>query len=283
MSITTIDLSNLPPADIIEVIDYEQILAEYVAEFGEKFPGYDVGALETDPVKMALEVGAYRETLLRARMNDVARANLLYYAAGADLDQLAIFYDVTRLAGESDERLRDRVVLAIAGRSPGGTAERYKFIAMSADVRIRDVAVWVQDPSPVVRVSVLNSLNGGTAYPDMLTAVDTALRNSAVQLVGDDFVIESAVKTTVNVTANVWMLPNALQSVFDALPETLAAQWDKESGLGFDLTRAWLTSRLMVPGVQKVELVAPVADTEVAFYSAVSLGTVTLVNKGRAF
>jgi phage-related baseplate assembly protein len=283
MTIAGLDLQTLPPAEIIEPLNYDAILAEYVELFNSRFPDYNVGALETDPVKIALEVGAYRELLLRARMNDVARANLLYYATGGDLDQLAAFYDVTRLLNETDVRFRDRVVLAISGRSTGGTVERYKFVALSADVNIRDVAVWRKNPSPVIGVSVLNTLNDGVAYPEMLTSVMAALTDPAVQMVNDQFAIESAVTTTVNVTANVWLLPSTLQSTFVELPEALRAKWIEEGGLGRDLTKAWLVSRLMQAGIQKVELLTPSADTVVNFHQAVALGTVTLNYMGRAY
>ena len=76
-----------------------------------------------------LEAAAYRETLLRARVNDAARANLLSFAATTDLDHLAGFYDVVRLDGETDAALRERVVLAIQGRSAAGPEERYAAVA----------------------------------------------------------------------------------------------------------------------------------------------------------
>ena len=49
-----------------------------------------------------LETAAARETLLRARINDAAKANLVAFAGGGDLDHLAGFYDVVRLGGEAD-------------------------------------------------------------------------------------------------------------------------------------------------------------------------------------
>ena len=53
--------------------------------------------------------------LLRNRINIAARGQLLAYAAGTDLDHLAAFYGVERLAGEGDERLRLRIQLRIKG------------------------------------------------------------------------------------------------------------------------------------------------------------------------
>src|SRR5690606_3005832 len=101
----------LPQPSIIETLDYEAVLAELVADVVARFVDagvdYDVGNLATDPVKIILEACAYREILLRARINDAAKANLVPFSTGSDLDHLAAFYDVERLEGESDVALRE--------------------------------------------------------------------------------------------------------------------------------------------------------------------------------
>ena len=83
----------MPKPAVIEELAFETILAELMADAVARFAAagidYDVGNLETDPVKIVLEAAAYRETLLRARVNDAARANLLSFAAATDLDHLA--------------------------------------------------------------------------------------------------------------------------------------------------------------------------------------------------
>jgi phage-related baseplate assembly protein len=281
--ITDFDVAGLPAPAIVEEISFEAILASLVEDFEARWPEWDVGALETDPAKMILEVAAYRETILRARMNDVARANLLAFARGTDLDQLAAFYDLVRLVDEDDVRFRKRIILAIAGRSTGGTSPRYRLVAMSADVRIADAVAWVDVASPVVRISVLSSVNGGAPYPEMLAAVEAAVNHASVKMVNDTIVVEGAVFQTVNITADVWMLPSSAQAAFDGLEAELRAAWIAEAGLGFDLTPAWITARLMRPGVQKVLVTAPVVDQVVKFHQAIALGTITLTNKGRAF
>ncbi|MBY0400960.1 baseplate J protein, partial [Myxococcota bacterium] len=107
MSITQIDVSGLPPPNVIEEISFEEMLAASVADLVARFPAIaGVIQLESEPARKLLEVGAFREMLVRSRINDAARAQLLAFAAGADLDHLAAFHDVTRLVGETDDRLR---------------------------------------------------------------------------------------------------------------------------------------------------------------------------------
>jgi phage-related baseplate assembly protein len=167
-----LDFSTLPSPDIIEVLDNETIVNALVADIVVRFAAagvqYDVGNLEVDPVKIVLEAAAARETLLRARINDAAKANLVMYATGGDLDHLAGFYDVTRLIGETDDQLRARVILAIQARSPGGSKYWYEAAARRAEVRIRDVAVYREDFLPIIHVAVLSSENGG--IPDQADA-----------------------------------------------------------------------------------------------------------------
>ena len=95
-----IDLSRLPPPDIIEELDFEAVLAlknaDYLRRLREDHPDAEA-PLESDPAYKVLETSAYRETLLRARGNRLARAVLLASATGADLDQLAALYGVERL------------------------------------------------------------------------------------------------------------------------------------------------------------------------------------------
>ena len=106
--VTVADLASLPPPQSIEELSFERIFAEMLQDFRARYPQYSA-LLASDPAIKLLEVAAYRELLLRARINDAARASLLAFADGADLDHLAAFYGVTRLAGEGDDALRRRV------------------------------------------------------------------------------------------------------------------------------------------------------------------------------
>ena len=282
MSITTLDIEGLPAPQVIQEIDFEAMLAEAVADMVARFPAISgVIALESEPARKLLEVGAFRETLMRARVNDAARSQLLAFATAADLDHLAAFYDVTRLTGETDSALRARTILAIAGRSPGGTAERYRYVALSASADVRDAIVWRDALTPTVNVAIYSYDPGGVASATLLDAVSAALNAPAVRLVNDTIAVRSAVTTTVNVAASVYLLPETPKSVFSGLEAALRAAFTAEAGLGFNLTQSWLVARLMRPGVQRVVLSAPAADVAVAQYEAVALGTINLTFAGR--
>ena len=100
-----IDMSKLPAPAIIEPLDFEGVFAELAADFRERFPDFDA-LVESDPAIKLMEAFAYREVLLRARVNAAAKACMLAYAAGADLDNIAANFGVQRKEGESDADLR---------------------------------------------------------------------------------------------------------------------------------------------------------------------------------
>ena len=133
-----IDLSQLPAPQIVDVPDFETLLAERKAEFVALHPKDEQEAvirtleLESEPVTKLLQENAYRELLLRQRINEAAQAVMVAYAMGGDLDQLAANYNVKRLTVtpadddavppvaavmESDEALRLRVPAAFAGQN----------------------------------------------------------------------------------------------------------------------------------------------------------------------
>ncbi|MBB3461976.1 baseplate J/gp47 family protein [Rhizobium sp. BK377] len=291
---SAIDLKSLPAPAIIEELDYAAIAATYKAKFvslwegvraanpGLNLPPYDVEMLETDLAVIATETEGFREVVLRGRINDAIKANLLAFARKSDLDHLAAFYDVVRLAGEDDDRLCSRVVLAIQGRSTGGTAPRYKSVAMSADINVEDAIVYTIGRSPVIHVAVFSTAPDGAASPALLAAVDTALQAEDVRMVNDTIVVASAVRRVVDVAANVWLLPDADNATLTRAEATLRSAWAAAQSLGRDFVQAWWVSKLMIEGVHKVEPIAPL-DLSIPADEAVSIGAISLTLRGRDF
>ncbi|MCW9529453.1 baseplate assembly protein, partial [Klebsiella grimontii] len=82
----TIDLSQLPSPTIIEALDFETILIEVkavmVAAFPEDMQSAVVAAieLESEPLNIIAQAIAYRELLLRQRINEGAAACMLSHA-----------------------------------------------------------------------------------------------------------------------------------------------------------------------------------------------------------
>jgi phage-related baseplate assembly protein len=293
--VSSIDLTQLPPPRVVEELDYEILLSRQAYRFQGRWqavrlanpdlalPDYDVQMLETDTPVIINEAESYRELLLRQRINEAARANLLAFSTGSDLEHLAAFYEVSRMVGEVDARLKRRVILAIQGRSTGGTEPRYAFIAMTADIRVDDAIVYTAGRSPVINVALFSTDNDGAADADLIAVVDAALQAPGSRMVNDTIIVRTAVQRVVNVAANVWLLPDASLSILQTMETALRDGWNGARALGRDFIERWWTARLMLEGVHKVEPVTPVGDVIVPPDEAVAIGTVTLNFVGRAF
>ena len=182
-----------------------------------------------------LEVAAARELILRQRINDALKATLLRYAIGGDLDNLAAFYGVTRLTGESDSQLKVRTIERIMGSSSAGGASWYRYHALSSSPLVRDVAVSSPEPGQVL-INVLSTEGDGTAGSSLLSTVSAVVQGSSVRVVTDTVTVASAAIVTVPVTAQIFLFPDTPIEVFNNLQATLQAAFAEQSGLGWDVT-----------------------------------------------
>ncbi|MCP4102949.1 MAG: baseplate assembly protein, partial [Lentisphaerae bacterium] len=66
-----IDLSLLPAPNVIEPLDYEIIFSAMLTDLQSKATEFSA-LVESDPAYKVLEVAAYRELMLRQRVNDAS-------------------------------------------------------------------------------------------------------------------------------------------------------------------------------------------------------------------
>lgn len=266
----TVDLSLLPPPSVVEPLDYETILATIKADVLALAPELaDVLALESEPITKLCEVAAYRELLLRARINNAARATMLAHAERGDLDNLAALFGVTRLPGEQDVRLRQRAQLSLEGYSTAGPTLSYVFHALTAATAVRDV--WVDSPVPgTVRTVVLAEESAdyprGVPSQELLDAVqanisaddkrplcDTALTVAAQVL---DYEVEAVLVFQAG-------LGLGEQVLLDAATTAGLQYAEEQFRLGHDITVSGLKAALRQPGVSRVNLISPpMPDTD---------------------
>lgn len=277
------ELASLATPQVIDEIDFEAELVALKADLVTRHPdAAEVIDLLSEPLTKLLEAYAYRVTLISQRINEAARANLLAFAAGSDLDHLAAFYGVFRLEGEVDAPMRERAIEAIRGRATAGSPYWYRAHALSASILVKDAAAYqATQTDPRVYISVLSTVNGGLADQELLDAVMAAVASDEVRVLNDRVEVHAATISDVTVTANIWLYPDTDEAVFNGLSNGLQTAFDAAMGLDWNLTRSWITAQLHVAGVQRVEIVAPAADIEVDFKSAVRLLGINLTLAGR--
>lgn len=260
-----IDLSQLPAPNVVQPLDFEAQLQRLKALVLAQLPDLaEVLSFESEPVIKLLELIAYEHVAMQARINDAAKACMLAYAQGADLDHLAALLAVQRLDGEADDRLRRRAQLALEGATVAGSTGSYQFHALGADTKVKDAGI--DSPAPgTVRVTILSTEGDGTAATDLLAAAAAALSADDVRPLTDTVAVQSAtvVPFEVRATLNVYPGP-AAEPLLEAARQALAAYLAEHQRLGHDITRSALFACLHQPGVQNVLLQSPGADLEIA-------------------
>jgi phage-related baseplate assembly protein len=294
MTSTIIDMSTLPAPDVVEPLDYESIYQAALAEFRARMPDWSA-ELESDPVLKLIEVFAYRELLIRARVNEAAQSVMLAYATGADLDQIGALFNVARLAGEDDTRLRYRIQQGFSALGAAGPAQAYRAHAMGVSAGIIDVGVSSGAPGRVdvcvlgheiveaAQATEAEATVGAILFPDvpvqtgqaviiarnnsaLLNAVIAALSDENVRPLTDQVVVfgPQVKQAAIVARLNVYRGPDP-GTVLAQAQAALTAYLQRIRFLGYDMTRAGIIGALAVPGVQNVLLDSPAADIECAF------------------
>ncbi len=281
------ELANLPLPRLIDEVDYEARLDGFIANMVSVFAArgipLDTETLETEPAIALLEHATTQDMLLRQAINEGIRSNLLPFAVGGDIDILGSFYDIVRLLGETDEALRRRVVLAGRARSTGGTEPRYKAIALGADVRVADAAIYTVGRDPKIHIAVFATDNAGVADAALLEAVDNAVQAPDVRMVNDVIEVASAAQVAMPITAKVWLTPQAAETVLAQMQAKLESEWSQTITLGRNVTHSWLHAAMFIEGVQRIEIVSPEGGVIIPDNQAAALGVVTISNLGRDY
>ncbi len=254
-----IDLSQLPPPDVVEALDFEKVYEEIRAAFASFYPEHDL-LLESDPAIKLLELAAYREIQIRARINDAARAVMLAYATGADLDNLAAIFDTKRLGGESDASLRARAQLAQERYTVAGSVGSYIYHGLSADANVADISAISPQPGSVT-IYVLSRIGNGAASEELLATVSAMLNAESIRPMTDSVTVQSANIVSYAVQAELIMQPGPDASVvLDAANAAIQTYTSAQHAMRRDVTLSGIYAALHQPGVQRVNLIAPIAD-----------------------
>ncbi|MCC4963503.1 baseplate J/gp47 family protein [Klebsiella pneumoniae] len=278
----TIDLSQLPQPTIIEELDFEEILIEVKAVMVAAYPADRQAAviaalaLESEPLNVLAQALAYREMLLRQRINEGAAACMLSHSTGDDLDNIAANLDTERLIKteatettdaekESDEALRLRAQSAFEGMSVAGPSGAYEYFARSASGKVADARASSPAPAEVV-VAVLSTEGDGTASPELLAAVAEAVNDEEVRPLGDRVTVRSAEIVDYEINATLYLYPGPesepIINAADASLQKFLKQNDKK--ISRDVARSAISAALHVQGVQRVVLNAPPDDIRIS-------------------
>ncbi len=277
MAYDLLDFSRLPAPKVVQALSYEAILADKIADARARLPEWTTYGLESDPVVKLLQKFAYDELLLRADINDAAKAVLLAHAAAGDLDHLAAGREVARLEGESDAALRRRAQQGFWRVSTAGPTNAYKQLAFGASADVVDVGVH-SPREGAIQVSVLAKQAAPTdatatelAYgleafgeegwiiarsdSAVLDSVRSALSQDDATPLTDQWVVLPPAIIPYTLNAELTLYPGPSEGlVLERSRAELEVQLAGIKRIGYDVTRALLEDAVVVPGVQDVAL-----------------------------
>lgn len=277
-----VNLKKLPAPKVVQELSYETLLTKRKEKFLSLQESDEMRQhwqarlqLESEPVVKLLEENAYLELLLRTNINESAKAVMLAYATGSDLDQLGALFGVTRLIlqaedlksnppttakYEDDERFRTRIQMSLEGLTTAGSRASYEFHALSTSAKIKDVDV-TSPTAGTVKVAILSTEGQGTADGDLIKAVKEQLNAEHIRPLTDTVLVESAVILTYEIQATITLYPSVLESVVMAnVNQAIANYANKQHLLGIDITLSGIYAALHQEGVQNVKLTKPLAD-----------------------
>ncbi|WP_264377168.1 MULTISPECIES: baseplate J/gp47 family protein [unclassified Wolbachia] len=260
--------------NIVETLKFEEILSRMKEELMRRDASFSA-LTESDPAIKILEVAAWRELLLRQRINDAAQANLLAFARGNDLDHLAEFYGVLRKESENDESLRKRVKAKIVGWSTAGSKEHYRYHALSADTRVKDAQVVSTIPGSV-QISIFSTENDGVPSEELLEIVRNHVIRDDIRVLTDTLTVIGCGIIPITIHAKVHIYPTASKDVIEAAKEQFIKDLESAKGLGWNVTRSWIIAHLFIEGMQNIELTEPIEDIVVRDNECVTLNNLSV-------
>ncbi|GAB7533655.1 baseplate J/gp47 family protein [Pseudomonas sp. 3A(2025)] len=287
-----IDLSQLPAPEVLEDLDFEALYQEALGNFRTAMGDNWDAALESDPVVKLLEEGAYQTLMSRARINDAAKALMLAYASGNDLDQIGANYDVQRLVVqpadnsvvprlelilEEDDAYRERIQLIFEGLTTAGPRNSYILHARNASALVGDASA--ESPSPASVVVTVQHLNGdGSVDQALLDTVAAALNDDRVRPLGDRVTVQGVQVIPYQINATVYMQGSGPENetILATARQNLLASINPRRRLGITVARSGIDALLHIDGVAWVELtgwtdIKPTA-AQAAYCTRVTIG-----------
>lgn len=271
----TMDMTLLPAPQVIEPLDFEAIYATRLAQFQALYPDFSL-ALESEPVVKLLQLISYQELILRQRINEAARATMLAYALGTDLDNLAANFQVARLlvtpadttaippvaaVYESDDRLRERAQAALEGITTAGSRESYRFHALTASAQVADAGVDSPTTDGTVRVTILAASATGIPSTELLDSVRVALSAETIRPLCDRVIVQAPQIIETPIVATLHRKNGAVGNVAAAAGRAALDAWLlKIYRLAAGLPRSGIDAALHQPGIDRVVITTPAAD-----------------------
>ena len=294
-----VNFSQLSKPSIVEEIDFETIFDERKEYLISLFNTEDQSALrltlsrESEPLTKFLQESAYRETVLRNRINQAALSVLLAFAENTDLDAVVANYGITRLTVsaattdtaavyETDDALRYRASLVFDSLSVAGPTSAYEYHALSSDGRVADAKASSPAPAEALVTILQNDTETGAATDALLSIVQTYLNDDVRRPVADRLTVQSVDVVPFELVATIFTnsLPES-DTLVTAAKTAIQSYLDESRRIGRSIYLSKIYNLLHVSGVVHVVISSPTTDVEISAVQVAHCTNIT-VNAGEA-
>ncbi|EDI8721044.1 baseplate J/gp47 family protein [Salmonella enterica] len=175
---------------------------------------------------------------------------------------------------ESDDHLRERILLAPESFSNAGSRGAYRFHAMSAHQDIVDVAVVRPEPGTVELYPLMSY---GLPDQNLLDLVTGICSDEKVRPLTDTVQVKPPVKVDYSISASIRVYDDQDMELVMKRADSAIRGWvaRQSSRLGMDIIPSQISAALSVPGVYRVTLTLPeervLADNEWAHCTGINL------------
>jgi len=287
ISYTTLDLSTLPAPWAVEPWTFDAILSDSVTNFlsywsaaqakDPTLPAYTVQTLKGNPVNFVLSAGAFREGLLRQRVNEAVLQVMWASSTGSDLDQLGALVGlgrrtitpeddtttpITPAVMESDAEFRARGPFALDATAIGFAGGTYRSIVLSASPAVKAVAIVRGAPGEVALILQGRNADGSIADADAAAVRAIIVENDQLT---DVVSVRSAAPLPYAIVAHVTVPPGpAIGPVQATAVAGLTGAASALQIIGANVPTDALIAAGRLPAMAKFTLVSPPADLVVA-------------------
>lgn len=289
------------PALPLDPLDFEAVYRARTGELAERLAAkgilWTASPVDSDPLSIVEQAGAWREIAAAARRDDAIRAVLLATSWGSFLDHIGatqtpavirkalvaeprpyVYLTASVDDWESDDDLRARIALAPESLSPFGPEGAYLYYALSTP-GVKSAAVYgpqsfggtALDPfAPLgcVRVPIVGAADDGAPSAGLVAACQAELRAPDRRPIADFVEVVAAEIVPYTVRAVLYVGPGADAGYLRKTAiDRLAAQAQRQHRPGAAATRRGLYGAAFVPEVatgrilvEDVDLIEPAGD-----------------------
>lgn len=312
------DYSALPPPELVKQLDYSSILDDAKRTFNELQPltlddneqlavaeavlvendqerywkipvsneiGLHYLELSSDPITKLLQADAYRALLLRNFVNQASLQNMIAYATGSNLDNLAANYGIFRHKmaqdkWEDDAALRRRTILAIEGLGTGGNHGWYLSTVLNSDAQVRDA--YIASPIPCyIDVFVLFWEFTDIYRSKIIRKIKKYLNDKYTRVLGDVITVNESEVITYDVVAEITYYHGPPKEI---IKQKIQEAWknfkNRTQQLGHWTTDSAIKDILHQNGVYKAIVKEPQLPIKVENYQAALGDTLHIIDAG---